>query len=842
MQVAKSANDDRGMPYRPLLLVALAVGMGIVVDRYGGSAIAGGVFLWWTAAAFSIVCCVVLRSYGKTQLLSWTLLLAALCVGGAWHHLRWNYFSADDLARFAREAAQPVCVEAVVTGRTKQSPAPTPDLLRAMPVGPRSDTLVRILRIRDGTRWRNASGNCRLRVASELVEVQAGDRLRVYARFRRPTPALNPGQYDWAQAERRAGRHCQLFCTEPECVLVLEPTASSTPGRWLGTAASRCEDQLARHVGAEESGLALAVLLGVRQQLDDEVAESFFKTGTIHLLVVSGLHVGMLALIVWLIFQAATLPRRGVVVLTALLVIAYAMIAGGRPPVVRATLLVLMGLGALVAGRLSSVKALLAAAAIVVLAYNPSELFRGGTQLSFLCVAVLSTFGDYTGKHRTIDPLRLLIREVAPWYRKVLRWLGNWIKELAFASFVIWVFTSPLVAYYFHVVSPAGFVITPLLWPLIAGALIAGLGICTIGWVLPPVASLLGEVCAWCLGATETIVRLAEQTSFSHFYVPGPTVWWLLVFYGVMMLVTMVPRLQIGWKPLASLAILWVAVGFAAAATRNQEDQLRCTFLAMGHGTCVVLELPGGQTLLYDAGSLGSPEGASQTIASYLWSRGITRIDAVVLSHADVDHYNAMPGLLERFEIDAVYVSPLMFDPWATDGHLDAPEFLRATLQEAGIPIRQIWMNDRLQVAHPEVEIEVLHPPRRGVPGRDNANSLLLRVSYLGHSILLPGDLESPGIEAVMAEQPWDCDILLAPHHGSSNSDPPGFAAWSTPDWVIVSGRPIDRRSLTDVSYRRIGARVLQTADLGALEFAIGDSGIEVSSYRKGADNTGPTH
>ena len=412
---------------------------------------------------------------------------------------------------------------------------------------------------------------------------------------------------------------------------------------------------------------------------------------------------------------------RSAVVLTALLVIAYAMIAGGRPPVMRATILVLMGLGALVAGRLSSVKALLATAALVVLAYNPSELFRGGTQLSFLCVTALSTYGYHTSKRQPTDPLRLLIQEVAPWYRKVLRWIGIRFGNLLAVSLVIWIVAAPLVAYHFHIVSPSGFVITPIIWPLIACALAAGLGICTIGWVLPPVASLLGGVCAWCLGTTETLVGLAEPIGFSHLYVPGPTAWWLLVFYGGMGLVAMVPRLQIVWKPLASLAALWVAVGLASGAMRGDGDRLRCTFLAMGHGTCVVMELPGGQTLLYDAGSLGSPDGASQTIAGYLWSRGITRIDAVVLSHADVDHYNAMPGLLERFEIGVVYVSPLMFDPWATDGQLDAPEFLRTTLEEVGIPIREIWMNDRLQVANPEVAIEVLHPPRMGVAGRDRS-------------------------------------------------------------------------------------------------------------------------
>jgi competence protein ComEC len=163
----------------------------------------------------------------------------------------------------------------------------------------------------------------------------------------------------------------------------------------------------------------------------------------------------------------------------------------------------------------------------------------------------------------------------------------------------------------------------------------------------------------------------------------------------------------------------------------------------MGHGTCVVLELPGGQTLICDAGSLGSPEGATRSVASYLWSRGITRIDAVVLSHSDIDHYNAMPGLIERFDVSAVYVSPLMFDPWATDGQLTAPNYLRETLEQAGVPLHEIWMNDRLQVADSEVVIDILHPPRTGVVGRDNANSILLNVQYAGHSVLLPGDLES---------------------------------------------------------------------------------------------------
>ena len=236
--------------------------------------------------------------------------------------------------------------------------------------------------------------------------------------------------------------------------------------------------------------------------------------------------------------------------------------------------------------------------------------------------------------------------------------------------------------------------------------------------------------------------------------------------------------------------------------------------------------------MLYDAGSLGSPEYAAQTIASFLWSQGITRLDAIVLSHADVDHYNAVPDLLERFAVTTVYVSPRMFDPWITDGSLEAPILLKETIEAAGVPWQEIWVKDRLRTSHDQVAIEVLHPPRRGVSGRDNANSLLLAIRYAGQSILLPGDLEAAGIEAVVAERAQKFDILLAPHHGSRHSDPPGFAAWCTPSWVVVSGpRMSPEQQFTAASYREVGAQVLYTANVGAVQFTLDEQGIECAPF-----------
>jgi competence protein ComEC len=274
------------------------------------------------------------------------------------------------------------------------------------------------------------------------------------------------------------------------------------------------------------------------------------------------------------------------------------------------------------------------------------------------------------------------------------------------------------------------------------------------------------------------------------------------------------------WQ-LAALSA-WILFGLAPPLWRHaSRDTVECSFVAVGHGTCVVLETPTGETLLYDAGALGSPEYATQTIASYLWHRGIMRIDGLVISHADIDHYNAVPGLLARFRIGCIYVSPLMFDGFGDEDAAAGPDVLRQAIGNAGVPIREIRAGDRLTIGH-DLKIEVLHPPRTGVVGNDNANSLVLAVEYGNRRILMPGDLESPGLEDVIAERPYDCNVLLAPHHGSRQSDPPGFAAWSTPEWVVISGGSGDEVKLVMATYEQAGARVVRTHEDGLVRFSIG--------------------
>jgi competence protein ComEC len=384
----------------------------------------------------------------------------------------------------------------------------------------------------------------------------------------------------------------------------------------------------------------------------------------------------------------------------------------------------------------------------------------------------------------------------------------------------------PLVMARFHLCTPVAVLLGPLLWLPVAVGLLAGFGVLLVAWLVPLLGHIFGWLCGASLALVQGCVSLAARMPGNHFWVPGPPDWWLVGLYGGLAFCLTLSH----WRPprrwLVGLLAGWVAVGLlVAAASRRRDARLDVAMLAVGHGSAVVLQLPTGQTVLYDCGHLGSPEGATRSIAAYLWSEGLTRIDAVVLSHADLDHYGALPGLVQRFSVGKVLVSKVMF-------HDDSPglDYVREVLADAAIPICPIWSGDLLAVGD-GVKIEVLHPPWGGVPGSDNANSVVLSVEYAGRRILLPGDLEPPGLAALVAQPAVDCDLVMAPHHGSYRSDPLGFAAWCRPECVVVSGATPSRPGRGTRAYQKLGAAVVHTGQSGAVEVTLSRAGVAVETF-----------
>ena len=185
----------------------------------------------------------------------------------------------------------------------------------------------------------------------------------------------------------------------------------------------------------------------------------------------------------------------------------------------------------------------------------------------------------------------------------------------------------------------------------------------------------------------------------------------------------------------------------------------------------VLVQLPHGRTLLYDAGSLDGDRAAQRRIEGTLCERDIASLDAIVISHADIDHFNAVPRLIGTFQTGNLLTTRHFLD------------FEQVAVREAcesaalrQVPIRLISRGDRLLLDE-EVTIDVLHPRADFRSDKDNATSVVLSIEYAGRRILLTGDLESNGLDELLSREPMYVDVLLSPHHGSRAANPELLAA-----------------------------------------------------------------
>ncbi len=823
--------EDRLAPrYQPLVIVLAAVCAGIVAERFYPMP----VFACWTAAVVALAVWFCLWRYHRERTAAVLLMLAVAATAASWHHCRWRLFDDDELGRYARAEVQPVCVEAVALTSARAVHTPESNPMRAIPTSARSRVDLKLTGLRDGARWRKVSGRTTLQLYDRPPDVRPGDRLRIFCQLSAPPVPHNPGQHDYAthlRANRRLGRLRTAFA---ECVSVVAPGSGLGFWQLIERVRSHGDRILRRHIDPRRdprrdphrAALASAVLLGARERIDPEQKRAFRETGTIHLLAISGLHVGILAGALMFVMLRAPVLRAWAMLTVAAATVFYMLLTDARPPVVRATILVLVFCGSVWIGRRPLRFNSLAAAGLIVLAVNPAGLFQTGTQLSFLSVAGIMYFAPgWIDQTRKPDPIKRLIERHLALPSRLRLAVERSMRHLVLISATIWLLLLPLLMARFNLFTPVAVILNTLLWIPMAAALWFGFATLAFGTLWAPLGMVFGACCNAMLWVLQSSVDLVQGIPYSHIWVPGPADWWLVGFYGTIAVMAAVPKLRPPRQWCLALAAGWVAVGFAASPLQRDHDRLQCTFLSMDHGCAVVLELPSGQTLLYDAGQFSSPTSGSRSIAGYLWSQGITHIDAVVLSHGDLDHYNAMPELLERFSVGVIYVSPFMFE-----NPNPATKALCRAIDRSGVPMLEIHGGRRLPGGE-GCRIEVLHPPRRGVLGSDNTNSIVLSVEYLGRRILLTGDLESPGMEYVLAEEPLDCDVLMAPHHGSRRSNPPGLARWCTPEWVVVSGSRRWPTAEIEQTYRAVGSRVLHTAHHGAVSVTVDTNGVSVESF-----------
>jgi len=679
----------------------------------------------------------------------------------------------------------------------------TPVLVQGVAFGDARDALDRFSLVLDAEEGALPAGRVRIEIGGTAprVEIVDGDRVRLFATLSRPRGFLNPGAFDVIAAARHAGIVATGYCKSPQLISVLGrgEVGFLRDLSARGRKAARRVFRQAILAGPEE-GLVRAMVLGDRTGVSPETADAFRAAGTFHVLALSGAQVALLAGLLVGGLRLLHAPPAAVAVITAGSVGFYAVFVGGDVPVVRAAVMAMVVVTGHALDLDSDLANLLGLAALLLLVECPSNIFDVGFQLSF---------GATLGLLLLTAPLL----ELFP--RLPLR-----IDAALAGSLAAQIALLPLLAAQFHRLTPAALLLNLIAVPLSGAVLLAGFGVLALAWS-PALALWAGDI-AWI--AAHALLRSCEPASWLPGLDPRVATPGILatLLYGLG-LAGLLRRKSRG-QSLGLLAAGLVAMTFPRAAVG--DGRLRLTVLDVGQGDGLVLRSPRGRVRLIDAG--GSYDSrfdiGEAVVGPYLWSQGITRLDALLLTHAHPDHVGGVPSIVRGFGVGSVSEGPAPLKDRVYDA-------LDQVLTSARVPRRGVSAG--MSEMWDGVELRVLGPAARGSrPWRTrNDDSVVLEIVLGEVRFLLTGDVEAQG-EARLNQGPTQ--IVKVPHHGSRSSSSPAFVRRVVPRIALVSAGFRNRFGHPDPAvvarYRETG-RVLVTAGEGALTVSTDGRRIWVGTY-----------
>ena len=818
---------------RPALVLATAMGMGIVLASRLSSLPFG---VWAGLLLGAIVVALVAGFVSRKRIVSLQRLtlaivvgLAAMSVGGLRMSV-WQHLPENDITFLAKaaEVHEDSTGEATVTlwGHVDKPP-------ESLTYGTRFVLSVDSAARSGGSRAVRGQvqvllGKSRYGESAVFPELHTGDRVEVTGDLRPIPRKRNPADFDYGSYLQRRGIHGTMGVYEAGAIAFLGSDAG--PIDDLVTATRRHVRRSVRQFvrGEENHAVLFALILADRRGIDSETRTTFAETGLMHLLAVSGLHVLLVGLLLYQLLKPVLARLRlswkqvefTRAAFTLVVLLLYLLITGGTVSVQRAFIMTAVWIGATLLQRQADALNTLGVAAVIILIIRPAALFDVGFQLSFAAVGALVT----------LTPL-MNYRIPEAWQRQPV----NWVLSMTAVSIAATLGTAPVLLYHFGRVPLAGLLLNLAAIPATAVALFGGLFTVVFAW-LPLVADAFAAVAE--LGAGGLLVT--SRTGAQHlgwaivegFVREGWLVVSMVLGLGAL---AMWKRPRTRWALLAGgltclTVSLWIGV-----ARGDAIPHLDVVFLDVGQGDATLISLPNGRHVLVDAG-LRDPytDQGMRTVLPHLRRYGIRRLDAVVLTHADADHYGGVFSVLEEVEVGQ----------FIYNGHQKENPFWLSALHAAdslGVPQRIVLAGDTLAL-DPNVRIRVLNPSETPEPFEDgNDASIVLRLEYGATSFLLTGDVEAFGESELVGRYGnlLAANVVKVAHHGSRTSSTEAFveaASDSSTAYAIISVARRNRYGFPNeqplARWQATSATVLQTAHEGAVWLRSNGEGIERVRWR----------
>ncbi len=691
-------------------------------------------------------------------------LLVVVCAAGGARYLAWQDAAPNSLRTLPASLlhdAPAVQVAGTVEGPVLSTETGTRFVLVARRLLTPTDTLH--IRDRIQVRWRTSLWNDD---PPSFPNVVAGDRWAMTGRLQSPPPPRNPADFDYGAYLRQHGIHWTLAVDRPADV---ERRAAAPLGyaRTVHEARRYVSHTLQTHVPTEAArSIQHALLLGDRSDVDDAHRTAFAHTGLMHLLAVSGLHVLLVGMLAYQLLRPVLMrlgwSRRRVdavrAVLTLVLLLTYMAITGGRPSVVRATLMAALLIGGTLTNRVYASLNALGAAALMLLWMRPAALYDPGFQLSFAAVIGIVLFnpklmGLLPGMFTHGTAQRFVTQSVT-------------VSTAALLG------TTPFLLLHFGFASGAGLLLNVAAIPLTALALAAG--VLTIATsALPQVAHLFG-------GAADILTQLlllmaqAGAAWLGHWQWAVPHVSsGAVVFMIASLLVFGGMRTWRLWHGLAAGLAVAVFLVWIPLMSRPLSPTLDVLFFDVGQSDAALIRTPDGQHLLVDAGyRTPHTNAAASTLLPHLRYTGTAALNALLITHPDSDHMGGVPALLRAGAAEAVW----------DNGQLPARPLQAETAHFANatdVPYHSIQQGDTLQVGQ-HTRVVAFAPPavEANAPFQSSNNrSVVAALQYGDVQVLFTGDVEAEAERWLVETYGYALrsDVVTVPHHGSSTSSTPAF-------------------------------------------------------------------